>query len=138
MEGLAVEGKGWVNFEPAVHVEDVPAEGSGVFSVFSGRGPVVPLATWTPASVSRRGRPSPAMLGLQHPAGAKAQPLLAERGRPVPAGWVVVQDHVRKGLVVHVPADVGPGDALSWLLAAAAALSTIPLVGTWRASVYPG
>ena len=131
-------GRGWVNFEPAVHVEDVPAEGSGAFSLFSGRGPVVPLGTWTPGSVTRRGRREPVMLGLQHPAGSKAKPLLSELGHEVPEGWVVVQDHVRKGLVVAVPGDVGADVALAWLLRAAKLLSTIPLTGGWRAAVYPG
>ena len=76
------------------------------------------------------------MLGLQHPAGSKAKPLLAERGHPVPAGWVVVQDHVRKGLVVSIPAAVAPAQALDWLLEAAKRLSTIPLTGRWRAAIY--
>ncbi|HEV2760858.1 MAG TPA: hypothetical protein VGV86_14960 [Acidimicrobiales bacterium] len=135
---MAETGRGWVNFEPAVHVDDVPAEGSGAFSLFSGRGPVVPLGTWTPGSLSRRGRREPAMLGLQHPAGSKAKPLLAELGNAVPEGWAVVQDHVRKGLVVAVPGDVGADVALEWLLRAARLLSTIPLTGGWRAAVYPG
>lgn len=130
-------GAGWVNFEPAVDVEDVAAAGSSTFSIFSGRGPVVPLGTWTPASTRGRGRREPAMLGLQHPAGSKAKPLLAERGHPVPDGWVVVQDHVRKGLVVAVPETVAAADALAWLLRAARLLSTIPLQGGWRAAIYP-
>ncbi len=135
---MSETGKGWVNFEPAVQVEDVAAEGSGAFSLFSGRGPVVPLGTWTPGSVTRRGRREPVMLGLQHPAGSKAKPLLTELGHEVPEGWVVVQDHVRKGLVVAVPGDVGADVALAWLLRAARLLSTIPLTGGWRAAVYPG
>ncbi|MGI8806990.1 MAG: hypothetical protein ACR2KK_03950 [Acidimicrobiales bacterium] len=138
MAAMAATGNGWVNFEPAVHVDDVPAEGSGAFSLFSGRGPVVPLGTWTPGSTSRRGRAEPAMLGLQHPAGSKAKPHLTALGHPVPDGWVVVQDHVRKGLVVAVPPDVGPDIALRWLLRAAKLLSTIPLTGGWRAAVYQG
>ncbi len=78
------------------------------------------------------------MIGLQHPSGSKAKPLLAELGHAVPDGWVVVQDHVRKGLVVGVPGEVEPAVALSWLLRAAQLLSTIPLTGGWRAAVYPG
>jgi hypothetical protein len=96
------------------------------------------LGTWTPASTPRRGRREPAMLGLQHPAGSKAKPLLAELGHPVPDGWVVVQDHVRKGLVVALPETAAPSDALAWLLRAARLLSTIPLQGEWRATIYPG
>lgn len=138
MERMAAAGEGWLNVEPAVDVEDVPPEGSGTFSFLSGRGPVVPFGTWTPGTVTRRGRREPAMVGLQHPAGSKAKPLLAQAGYPVPEGWVVVQDHVRKGLVVAVPPTVGPEEALDWLLGAAPLLSTIPLTGTWRASVYGG
>lgn len=78
------------------------------------------------------------MLGLQHPSGSKAKPVLAELGHAVPEGWVVVQDHVRKGLVVAVPPDVGLDIALEWLLRAARLLSTIPLTGGWRAAVYEG
>ena len=138
MVAMSEAGKGWVNFEPAVDVDDVPPSGSETFSLFSGRGPVVPLGTWTPRTVGRRGRVDPAMLGLQHPAGSKARPLLAELGHAVPEGWIVVQDHVRKGLVVSVPPAVGPADALRWLLQAARLLSTIPLTGGWRAAVYSG
>lgn len=138
MDLMAEAHSGWMNFEPAVAVEDVPPEGSGAFSLFSGRGPVVPLATWTPGTTTRRGRTEPAMLGLQHPAGSKAKPLLAGLGHAVPEGWMVMQDHVRKGMVVAVPAEICPRDALAWLLRAAGLLSTIPLTGGWRAAVYSG
>ncbi len=131
-------GAGWINFEPAVDVDDVAAAGSSTFAIFSGRGPVVPLGTWTPPAAQGRGRRQPAMLGLQHPAGSKAKPLLAELGHPVPDGWAVVQDHVRKGLVVALPDGVAARDALAWLLRAARLLSTIPLQGGWRAAIYPG
>lgn len=138
MEAAGEAGAGWVNFEPAVEAEDIAAAGSGTFALFSGRGPVVPLATWTPATTQRRGRREPAMIGLQHPAGSKARPMLAELGHPVPDGWIVVQDHVRKGLVVTLPEGVAAADALGWVLRAARLLSTVPLTGQWRAAVYPG
>jgi len=137
MEAAGRAGAGWVNFEPAVDLDDVAAAGSGTFAIFSGRGAVVPLGTWTPAQSPRRGRTEPAMLGLQHPAGAKARPLLAKHGHPVPDGWVVVQDHVRKGLVVALPETVAAAEALTWLVRAARLLSTIPLSGGWRATIYP-
>ena len=138
MEAVDGAGAGWVNFEPAVDAEDVAAAGSATFALFSARGPIVPLATWTPARTQRRGRREPAMIGLQHPAGSKAKPLLVELGHPVPDGWIVVQDHVRKGLVVNLPAGVAPADALGWLLRAARLLSSIPLAGGWRATIYSG
>ncbi len=138
MEAVGGAGAGWVNFEPAVDAEDIAAAGSSTFALFSGRGPVVPLGTWTPAMTPRRGRREPAMLGLQHPAGTRAKPLLAQLGHPVPDGWAIVQDHVRKGLVMALPDEVTPGEALVWLLRAARLLSTVPLTGGWRAAVYAG
>ena len=138
MEAAGAAGAGWVNFEPAVEAENIAAAGSSTFALFSGRGPVVPLATWTPATTQRRGRREPAMIGLQHPAGAKAKPRLAELGHPLPEGWTVVQDHVRKGLVVALPDGVPAADALAWLVRAARLLSTVPLTGEWRAAIYAG
>jgi hypothetical protein len=138
MEAAGEAGAGWVNFEPAVEAEDIAAAGSGTFALFSGRGPVVPLATWTPAKTQRRGRREPAMIGLQHPAGSRAKPLLAELRHPVPDGWIVVQDHVRKGLVVTLPDGVTAAEALDWVIRAARLLSTVPLTGQWRAAVYAG
>ncbi len=126
---------GWINFEPSIPVEDVEAVGSGTFSLFSGRGPTVPLGTWTPPSAPDRRRAQPAMVGLQHGAGARAKGRLAELGHPVPEGWVVVQDHARKGLVVAVPPAADHAEVVRWLLAAARLLSVVPLTG-WRAAVY--
>lgn len=51
---------------------------------------------------------------------------------------MVVQDHVRKGLVVALPESVAAEEALHWLLRAARLLSTIPLGGEWRAAIYAG
>ncbi|MGI8983810.1 MAG: hypothetical protein ACR2HM_04645 [Acidimicrobiales bacterium] len=138
MEAAAERGTGWVNFEPAVDVDDVASAGSSAFALFSGRGPVIPLGTWTPAKTTGRGRREPAMLGLQHPAGSKAVPLLADLGHPVPEGWVVMQDYVKKGLVLALPDTAGAGEALTWLLRAARLVSTVRLDGGWRAAVYLG
>lgn len=136
MDAMSTTHKGWVNFEPAVHAEDVPPPDDGPFSLFSARGPAVPLATWTPASAPRRGRSDPAMIGLQHPAGSRARPLLQRLGHAVPDGWPVTQDHAKKGLVVAVPATAAHEDVVVWLLTAATVLSTVPLTGAWRAAVY--
>jgi hypothetical protein len=138
MDAIARAQRGWVNFEPAVRVEDVPPPGGGFFSLFSGRGPAVPLATWTPPAAARRGRAERAMVGLQHPAGGKAKPLLEQLGHPVPEGWPVTQDYVKKGMVVGVPPGTAAEDVLRWLLKAATLLSDVPLTGQWRAVVYEG
>jgi hypothetical protein len=134
MRAMAEAHDGWINFEPSIHVEDVPQE-TGVFSFLSGRGPAVPLATWTPPSAPKRGRGEPAMIGLQHGAGSKAKARLEEVGHGVPDGWVVTQDYAKKGMVVAVPPSAEFADVVRWLLDAAAALTVIPLTG-WRAAVY--
>ncbi|MEA2685708.1 MAG: hypothetical protein QOE93_903 [Actinomycetota bacterium] len=138
MDALAAAGKGWVNFEPAIDLDDLPPNGGGFFGLFSGRGPDVALATWTAATVPRRGKPQPAMIGLQHGAGRRIKTQLADAGVPVPGGWVVLQDYVKKGLVISVPAGTRHEAVLTWLLAAARATSPIPIRGKWRASVYDG
>lgn len=138
MDVVSRAGKGWINFEPAVRVDDIPPPDGGFFSLFSGRGPAVPLGTWTPSSATGRGRAEPAMIGLQHPAGGKARPLLEKFGHPVPEGWPVTQDYVKKGLVVAVPPTAANEDVVRWLLRAAALLSTLPLTGGWRAAIYGG
>ena len=134
-EGMAAAHEGWINFEPAVLVDDVPPPKSGLAALVSGRGPDVPLATWTPGE-ARRGRTEPPTIGVQHGSGPGAQARLAEGGRAVPEGWVVLQDHSKKGLVVAVPPTVAHADVVDWLLGATALLSRIPLTGRWRAAVY--
>ncbi len=43
-------------------------------------------------------------IGLMHPTGHKAVARLAEAGVAVPDGWVVRQDHARRGLLrAHAP-----------------------------------
>lgn len=137
MEGMASSHEGWINFEPAVLVDDVPPPKSGLAALVSGRGPDVPLATWSPGE-ARRGRPEPPTVGLQHGSGPGARARLAEGGRAVPEGWIVLQDHSKKGLVVAVPPTVAHADVVDWLLGAAALLSRVPLTGRWRAAVYGG
>lgn len=135
MAAVAEAGRGWVNFEPSIPVEDVAATERGVFTLFSARGPAVPLGTWTPPSAPRRGRAEPAMVGLQHGIGAKVKARLAEAGHPVPEGWVVVQDSAKKGLVAAVPPSTDLVDVVRWVVGAAGRVSAIPLTG-WRAAVY--
>jgi hypothetical protein len=136
MDSLTEAHAGWVNFQPAVDVDDVPRIGAGIFALFAGKGPDVPLATWMPPTGPKRGRPEPPRIGLQHGTGTKAKKRLAEAGHPIPDGWVVQQDYVKKGLVVAVPPQVSHADVLAWLIGAARALSNVPLAGEWRAEVY--
>jgi hypothetical protein len=136
MSAMTEAHDGWINFEPAVDIEDVPPPKDGLFALLSNQGPDVPLATWTPPTAPGRRRPEPPTIGLLHPAGPGARAKLADRRHPVPEGWVVLQDFSKKGLVVAVPPEVPHADVVDWLLGAANALTRIPLTGTWRAAIY--
>ncbi|MGH9280095.1 MAG: hypothetical protein ACRD12_18600 [Acidimicrobiales bacterium] len=138
MEALTETHEGWINLEPEVYAdeEDVPQPRRGLLSVFAPPAPSIPLGTWTPAPPSKRGRAQPATVGLQHPTGKRAKLALLDAGHPVPRGWVVLQDHARRGLVLAVPPEVGHAEMMAWLMRAGALLSVIPVTGRWKAAVY--
>lgn len=135
MSTLTAAHDGWVNLQPAVNEDDLPPPGSPLFGIFSGSGPPVPLITWAPGEKRRRGF-GPDTVGVQHGSGPKAADRLRESGHPLPEGWVVLQDHPKRGLVAAVPPGAEPGAVLAWLIDAAAKLSTVPFTGTWRAAIY--
>jgi len=62
--------------------------------------------------------------------------VLRERGIDVPAGWTVVQDNPKRGLVVRPSVDAGPADVLEWLLRATAALCPYELPTSWLAKLH--
>ena len=135
MRAMSDAGVGWINFSPGLDVDEPPPEQSALGALLGARGPTVPLATWAPA----QGR-EPASAGIQHAQGIRTVATLAERGVPLPDGWLVRQDHPRRGLVVVPPDDAGhdlDGD-LAWLLRAAGALCPVRRTGEWRAYCYEG
>jgi hypothetical protein len=130
-------GKGWINLLPAVSDDvEVPQSG-GLLSFLAARGPSIPMATWSAGAISKRG-PGRDTIGLQHSSGPRAVARLADLGLGLPAGWVKVQDHPRRGLVVTMPPAQDHEDVLHWLLSAAHVLSAVPLTGHWLARVYGG
>lgn len=130
-------GAGWINLLPEVEEDsDVPPSG-GLLSFLSARGPSIPLATWSAGTPTKRGPGRPS-IGLQHSGGPKALNRLAGMGLVLGPGWIKVQDHPRRGLVVTVPAGQDHDELLHWLLSAAHALSAAPLTGDWVAEVYNG
>lgn len=135
MAELAAAGAGWINLRAAVDADDVPAPSAGIFAVFGGGGPDVPLCTWV-AGEGRKGRAGHPTIGVQHATGVKAAARLAEAGIAVPAGWRVVQDHPKRGLAVQVPADAPHAEVLSWLLRAGEALTRVPLPARWQVAVH--
>ena len=139
MAELTERQEGWINFEPAVDTEDLPPPRTGLAWLLSGRGPDVPLATWTPGTMGSgrgRGRGEPPSVGVRHGVGPGARARLEAAGQPVPRRWVVLQDHSKRGLVVVVPPAVPHPEVLGWLLRATALLSAVPLDRDWRAAVY--
>lgn len=138
MQRLSARHTGWINLEPQVYADDVPEPPRGLLSIFAPPAPSIPLGTWAPAPASRRGQAQPATIGVQHPTGRRARWQLLDAGHPVPAGWVVLADHPRRGLVVAVPHREGHAATAAWLVRAGALLSVIPLTGRWRAAVYDG
>ena len=128
-------GTGWLTLDPAID-DRFPAPQENLFGrLVSGRGPAVPRATWVPADTNRR-RPEPMSVGILHGTGAGATARLAEKGAPLPERWRVVSDHSKRGLVAWVPIDIPHDEVLAWTLAAARALTRIPLTGRWRAAVH--
>jgi len=137
MRTLATTGEGWVNLQARFPDEDEQVgpqrPRAGVFALFRGRGPTVPVITWVPVEPGRT--PAVDSLGIQHGAGPKAVAQLAEAGLPVPAGWRTAGDHPGRGLVLELAAGTDPGDILSWALPASQVLSDVTLPDTWVASV---
>ena len=120
-----LEGATYVNLHPGVDPDEAPPPPTGgIFGgIFSNRGPVVPLATWTPGEI-----------GLQHAAGQRVVRTLGERGCAVPEEWYVVSEHPKRGLVLRTyqaPVE----DVLRWLVRAATVLCPLPIVGPWQARV---
>jgi hypothetical protein len=121
--------KGWINLSPAIDEDEEPPPRSGMFGLFGGRGPDVPLCTWLPGP--------PVQIGIQHAAGPKAKEVLKNLAEPVPDGWRVTQDHSKRGLVVVPPDGVPDEQVLDWLLRAGTALAShLKLAGWWRAAFY--
>lgn len=132
MGNMARARKGWINFTPGLDVDIPPAPRSPLTSLFTGRGPEVPLATWSPGD----GRREPATIGIEHSKGPRALEQLADAGIHLPASWRKLQDHPKRGLVCAVPTDEPLNEALAWLLRAAGSLCRVPRTGEWRALCY--
>src|SRR4051794_12652073 len=98
MERLGVAQRGWITLRPDVKEEDAGAKGgavsAGIFRVFSGLGPAVPLCTWV--APEPNGKPPHAEIGIMHRAGPKVVKTLAAAECGVPERWVVLNDHPKR------------------------------------------
>lgn len=117
-----LDGAVFANLSPGVDAREVPSR-SPLAQLVGNRGPLVPLATWTPGEI-----------GLQHAAGQRAVRFLAERGVAVPDEWYVVSDHPKRGLVLRTY-DTPVEQVLRWLVRAATVTCPLDITGPWQAVV---
>jgi len=131
------DGRGWVNLSPVLSVEQalqVPSR-SGLAAWFSGRGPMVPMATWAPSGAGTRPRGS--QVGVAHGTGPNGVDRLADRGVVPLEGWVTRQDHAKHGLVFDLPATYDVEEVVGWMIAAVSALCQVIESGSeWQAVVH--
>jgi len=129
-------GDGWMNLLPGIDEDAVDIDPpTGLFAFFGNRAPPVSMATVLPAKPDRRDREG-MTVGLMHPTGAKAVARLAEAGITLPDGWVLRQDHVRRGLVARTPVEADEAEVVEWCVRAGTALCRAEMTGRWRAVVY--
>lgn len=122
----------WVTIAPWVDPENLPIV-SLLRRIFSARGSQVPEATWVPP----QGR-EPAQLGFLHATGPGAYERLEEAGVRIPGDWVKVSDHSKRGLLFAIHPDTELGDVLTFAIAAAEALASVPTDDRWVAQISTG
>jgi hypothetical protein len=135
--GELVEARGgWMNLHPEVHEDQAAAvTPSAIGSIFRAPGPPIPQATLIAPTEGRRGRRA-AQLGMTHGVGTAVVRRLSAEGLALPEGWKVVQDHVRRGLVVRLDDPPDVLEVVTWALRAGALLCPIPTTGGWLAEVH--
>ncbi|MGO8859337.1 MAG: hypothetical protein ACLQRH_01000 [Acidimicrobiales bacterium] len=134
---LTEAGKGWINLLPGVDADEHERQSlsPGFFALFSNRQPPVTMCTLMPASPTKRATHG-VTIGLLHPTGSKAVARLADSGVALPAGWLVRQDHARRGLVLLSAHGAPEDEIIDWSLRAGAALCREETTGQWQAEVY--
>jgi len=137
MSMVQAGGTGWINIEPVIDDQHLPAE-PGPFAFLGGSTHQVPVVTWMPGRRQGDRQIKPTTVGLQHASGPHVAWRLRDLGQPVPVGWKITQDHPRRGLVADVPADADNGAVVGWLLRAATSVSQVEMTGRWTAAVHPG
>jgi hypothetical protein len=129
-------GDGWINLLPGIVEGAVEVDPpTGLFAFFGTRQAPVTMATVMPARVEQR-HIEGMSVGLMHPTGGRAIARLADAGVTVPNGWVVRQDHTRRGLVLRTSPDAAPADIVDWCVRAGTALCRAEMTGQWQAVVY--
>lgn len=129
-------GDGWINLMPGVHVDEERTPSiPGPFAIFTGRQAPVSMCTLMPAKAAKKAFEG-VTIGLLHPTGRKAVERLAEAGVTVPNGWVVKQDHNRRGLLLVTPPGTPAHEIVEWSIRAGTALCREEMTGEWQAVAY--
>ena len=133
---LRAAGDGWINLMPGIDEEasDVHPR-AGLFAFFGNNAAPVTMTTLMPPKKDRS-ETEGVTVGLMHPTGGRAVARLAEAGASVPDGWVVRQDHARRGLLLRTPVAASELDITAWSVRAGTALCRAEMTGRWRAVVY--
>jgi hypothetical protein len=130
-------GRGWINLMPGVEIDEDQRTNvsTGLSALFGNRQAPVTMCTLMPASPSKQAFDG-VTVGILHPSGNKVVARLADAGVPLPDGWVVRQDHNRRGLVVRAPRGAPEGEIIGWSIRAGTVLCQEEMTGEWRAVVY--
>jgi hypothetical protein len=133
---LRAAGAGWVNLMPGIDEDasDVHPR-AGLFAFFGNNAAPVTMTTVMPPKKDRSDTEG-LTVGIMHPTGGHAVERLAEAGVLVPEGWLVRQDHARRGLLLRTPVDVTDTEVMDWSVRAGTALCRAEMTGRWRAVVY--
>lgn len=134
VDRLVAAGDGWLNLVPVIDDRDERPTELGFMTLLSGSGMGVTMITWVPKRSGQR-RSVDQTLGISHVTGQRAVAPLAAAGVGVPVQWRLDQDHPRRGLIVHPPADEAGETVVTWALRAVEALEGRPLT-SWRANVH--
>jgi hypothetical protein len=133
---LRAAGDGWINLMPGIDEEASEVHPrAGLFAFFGNNAAPVTMTTLMPPKKDRS-EAEGVTVGLMHPTGGKAVARLAEAGVTVPDGWVVRQDHARRGLLLRTPVAASELDIAAWSVRAGTALCRAEMTGRWRAVVY--
>ncbi len=127
---LISSGTGWINVTPGVPTE-VGEEGGSLFSWLSGARPqIAPLATWMPAL---DGSGKPGSMGVLHGRGRLHRDGIAKLH--LPEGWIVKQDHARRGLLINVGLS-SPERVARTMIDLVDALAMVETTGRYFAEVF--
>jgi hypothetical protein len=151
--GLRESRAGWVNFWP-YFPEDGALEANldgtwddteyqrpkgaalGIGGMLMRPAPPIPECTWVPGEDHRRKGRQPDSVGMAHPGGRKAGPVLVEAGMRLDDGWKVVADTAGRGLILALSGDYDVREAMTWILKAADLVTPFDVPDDWVLEVH--